>query len=107
MKVTCDGISISVPSTAGSGRLRVRDDGDTVLGGGGGVKWTMHRDSADPLRYTGRYVVREGGGRADFETDLKLVNEKKLVGTLKGTGRIDGHTCKFKRTLKLTHAGGG
>jgi hypothetical protein len=107
MKVTCDGLTISVPSTTDSGRLRVRDDGDTVLGGGGGVKWTMRRDSADPLRYTGEYVVREGGGRADFETDLKMVNEKKLVGTLKGTGKIKGHTCKFKRTLKMTHIGGG
>lgn len=106
MKVRCEGVTLSVSSNTGSGRLRVRDDGDTVVGRGGDVKWTMHRDSADPLRYTGRYVLNQGGGRAEFKTDLKLVNEKKLVGTLRGSAKVDGHTCKFSRSLKLTHAGG-
>jgi len=35
----------------------------------------------------------------------EMFNEKKLVGTTTGTGKVQGHTCKYRRTLKLTHVG--
>jgi hypothetical protein len=108
--VSCAGISFALPVSTDRARMRVRRDGDLLIargvGSGSGTTWRFERDQQDLLRYRGTMTTRIAGARGTFETDLRLISEKRMKGRLFGKVKVRGTTCSFSRPLTLTHTGG-
>jgi hypothetical protein len=109
-RMVCNGRSLPLGASSDVGRLRVRDDGDRLIGrplGQGGIKmWDFRRDVDDLLHYTGTARLSVSGARGTFDGELELVNEKRLVGSMSGKLRIGPATCTFSRSLHLSYVGG-
>lgn len=107
-KVVCSQGGFSIPfdlsRAVDFGRLRVRDDGDTLVATGGGNSFTFRRDRDDPLRYRGTKRFRQAGFTLDFDIRLNLESETRMTGTLRAKGKGRGATCTIRRPITLTHA---
>lgn len=104
---TCSKGGFSIPFDLSQaidfGRLRVRDEGDTLIAIGGGNRFTFRRDRDDPLRYQGTKRFREAGFTLDFDIRLNLKSETRMTGNLRAKAKGRGGTCTIRRPLTLTH----
>ena len=46
------------------------------------------------------------GVRGTFKTDVRLISEKQMKGTLSGKAKLRGTSCSLSRPVTLTYAGG-
>jgi hypothetical protein len=109
--VRCSGGGFTIPfdldQAIDFGRMRVRDEGDTLLlrgDRGGGGTFTMRRDRDDPLRYAGSKRIRGSGITMDFRIQLDLKSETRMTGSLRAEAKGPGGKCTIRRPLTITHA---
>ncbi len=97
-----------LPPVTEAGSLKVRRDGDVLIGRGlspGSSTVRLNRDQGDPRRYSGKLTINQSGARGTFDTTLRLIDEKHMEGAFSGKVKVRGQSCTFSRPLKLTYAG--
>jgi hypothetical protein len=108
--IDCGPVAFDLPKRTEFVDLKVRQDGDRLIGRGltsGDTTWTLNRGPDESLRYTGSKQMTQAGAKGKFTTKLDLIDEEHMKGTLTGSVKVRGQTCKFKRPLNVSYAGGG
>jgi hypothetical protein len=107
---SCGPVDFKLPVSTDRGRMRVQRDGDVLIlrgsGSGSNTTWRLERDQQDLLRYRGTVSMTMAGVRGTFKTDVRLISEKQMKGTLSGKAQLRGTSCSFSRPVTLTYAGG-
>ena len=108
-RISCAGLETRLPRSTDLGRIEVRQGGRrliaTGLADGRKTRIVLDADPNVPGRWTGSLKVREQGQTITLDYQVDVVNQRRLVGVMRGDFSVGGRSCTLTRDFVITRKG--